>query len=407
MSFGKGKSVLLAVLFMYLLGLVQVLPAYAETRLPPPAANSASEAPVVVIPVHQTIESGLQKFMERSVRSAEQARASYIILDINTLGGRVDSAEGIGELIRSSSVPTIAYIHGKAVSAGSYIALNASAIIMEPGSSIGAAAVVDITGNEIESAKVISHWSSQMRSAAELRGRKPLIAEGMVDKNLVVAMPEIGRTAEKGQIVSLTADEALKVGYAERSAKDMKEVLAFLGAENRPVITEEPSPAEKFARILTDPFIATLRPAGHYRAARLRPLLLRALHRRLRRSRRHRSVRDRRPAAYYRNIRLQLRDTRRCRNIVLVRERHHGCLQYEASTALFNLGFSHRHCHYRSCRKNLQTSWCVEPIYFEGFFNSRGRICAYGREILFDGPDRRGIDTVKTGGKRRHSRGEA
>jgi membrane-bound serine protease (ClpP class) len=258
MSFGKGKSVLLAVLFMYLLGLVQVLPAYAETRLPPPAANSASEAPVVVIPVHQTIESGLQKFMERSVRSAEQARASYIILDINTLGGRVDSAEGIGELIRSSSVPTIAYIHGKAVSAGSYIALNASAIIMEPGSSIGAAAVVDITGNEIESAKVISHWSSQMRSAAELRGRKPLIAEGMVDKNLVVAMPEIGRTAEKGQIVSLTADEALKVGYAERSAKDMKEVLAFLGAENRPVITEEPSPAEKFARILTDPFIATL-----------------------------------------------------------------------------------------------------------------------------------------------------
>lgn len=217
-----------------------------------------SSQPVYVIPVKQTVESGLKSFLERAFNEAQTAEAKAIILEINTLGGRVDSAEEIGELIRDSTIPTIAFIDGKAVSAGSYIALNASKIIMEPGSSIGAAAVVDGTGGRVKDSKIIAHWASEMRSAAELRGRNPQIAEGMVDDRLTVPMPEIDRTKKRGEIISLTAQEALKVGYAEHIAKDLQGVLDYLQIEGHPEVTVKPSPAEVMARGLTNPIVMTL-----------------------------------------------------------------------------------------------------------------------------------------------------
>lgn len=260
----KRGPLLLRSCFLVLCVLLLMLPGvavYAEVNASTQTQSGTSvpqAAPVVVVPVHQTIENGLQKFLERALREAEESRAMYIVLDIDTLGGRVDSAEEIGEMIRSSKVPTIAYVHGKAVSAGSYIALNANKIAMEPGSSIGAAAVVDITGNEVESVKVIAHWSSEMRAAAELRGRNPQIAEAMVDKNAGTAMPQLGRNVEKGQLVSLTAEEALKVGYAELVAKDLNEVIQFIGGTGHPLVKIEPTPAEAFARFLTQPWVSML-----------------------------------------------------------------------------------------------------------------------------------------------------
>ncbi|WP_079910548.1 nodulation protein NfeD [Paenibacillus sp. 32352] len=247
---------------LLLLAFLLLLPlgtAFAVDSNPASGSSSvAKSAPVAVIPVHQTIETGLQKFLERAMKEAEDSRAMFIILDIDTLGGRVDSAEDIGEMIRNSKVPTIAYVHGRAVSAGSYIALNASKIVMEPGSTMGAAAVVDASGAEVGNVKVIAHWASQMRSAAELRGRDPQIAEAMVDKNAGVEMKAINRTVPKGQLVSLTADEALKVGYAESIGNNLDEVIRFIGAADHPVLHLEPTAAESFSRFLTQPSISIL-----------------------------------------------------------------------------------------------------------------------------------------------------
>lgn len=238
--------------------LAALLPFGGMAKAESAPASVAQSAPVVVIPVHQTINTGLYSFMQRAFREAEEMSAMLIVLDINTLGGEVEAAENIGQLISNSSIPTVAYVHGRAVSAGSYIALNAGRIAMEPGSTMGAAAVVDIAGAEVENPKVLAHWTSEMRGAAELRGRNPLIAEGMVDKNIVVDMPEIGRTVQKGEIVSLTAQEALKVGYAETVAETLDQVIDFAGASGHPVVSLEPSAAEKLARFLTQPWVATL-----------------------------------------------------------------------------------------------------------------------------------------------------
>lgn len=111
--------------------------------------TESSNKLVYVIPIKQTIESGLEQFLKRAIQDAHESGADHIIFEVNTFGGRVDSAENIGNLIRSSSIPTVVYVEGKAISAGSYIALNADQIVMQNGSSIGSAAVVDISGNQI------------------------------------------------------------------------------------------------------------------------------------------------------------------------------------------------------------------------------------------------------------------
>lgn len=82
---------------------------------------------------------------------------------MDTYGGSVDAAEKISEIVRASAIPTAAYVHRKAASAGSYIALSAGKIFMEPGSSIGAAAVVDGSGKEVENPKIVAYWTSRMR----------------------------------------------------------------------------------------------------------------------------------------------------------------------------------------------------------------------------------------------------
>ncbi|CAH1214119.1 hypothetical protein PAECIP111893_03776 [Paenibacillus plantiphilus] len=246
-----SAAALLVMLFLLLLP----AGAYAADN----SKESASIGPAVyVIRAEQTVESGLQSFLERAYQEAEEARAEQVLLVINTLGGRVDSAEEIGHLVRTSKIPTTAFVQGKAVSAGTYIALNAQRIIMEPGSAIGAAAVVDSSGELVDNPKIISYWTKAMMEAAELNGRNPEIAAKMVDPRIKLALPQLGQTLEQGEILTLSATEAVKVGYAEFTAKSVAEALRHIGLEDRDIIEIKPSVVEKIGEFLTSPVIVTL-----------------------------------------------------------------------------------------------------------------------------------------------------
>jgi len=222
------------------------------------AAETPSAGSVYVIPVQQTVQSGLASFLERALNEAEEAKASLVILDVDTPGGRLDTAEEIGKRIREASVPTVAFVTGKAASAGAYLSLNAGGIAMAPGSTIGAAMIVDGAGNAVENPKLVSFWSEQMRSAAEMNGRNPNIAIGMVDPSRVVEMEEIEETSRHGQIISLSAENAFKVGYADKLASTVEEVVAWKGLSDRPIVEIKPSLAERVSEFLTSPGISLL-----------------------------------------------------------------------------------------------------------------------------------------------------
>lgn len=251
MKLGR-KVILISMLFSLLIGLVHsVFSVHAQT-------NRLSNDLVYVIPIEQTIETGLEQFLSRAFAEAHDMGAVHIVLEVNTFGGRVDSAEAIGDLIRSSLIPTTAFVRGKAISAGAYIALNADQIAMQRGSSIGSAAVVDLSGTQIEDSKTVAMWVGQMRSAAELNGRNPDYAEAMVDERISITVEETGAIYGSGKLLSFSAEEALAAGYAEELVNNLSDVLAFIGAENDQIVHVSASPAERLARLLTNPTTMTI-----------------------------------------------------------------------------------------------------------------------------------------------------
>lgn len=223
------------------------------------SSSPADEARLVyVIPIHHTIESGLERFLRRAFDEAFAARADVIVIEITTLGGALDAATDIGEMIRLSPIPTVAFIKGRAISAGSYIAINADEIYMDKGSSIGAAAVVNLSGEPVQDPKTLSYWVSEMRSAAQASGRNPDYAEGMVVVDKVVHVAELDKTYGDGELITFTAQEAVQAGYAEGLANSLDELLAHIGAEHALVERVELTPAERLARFLTHPVVMTL-----------------------------------------------------------------------------------------------------------------------------------------------------
>ena len=97
-----------------------------------------------------------------------------------------------------------------------------------------------------------------MLAAAEMNGRHPGIAIGMVDPNRVVEMEEIGETSQQGQIISLSAENAFKVGYADKLASTVEEVVAWKGLSDRTIVEVKPSLAERVSEFLTSPGISLL-----------------------------------------------------------------------------------------------------------------------------------------------------
>ncbi|MFC4808228.1 NfeD family protein [Paenibacillus sp. GCM10023250] len=222
------------------------------------AAGDSVGSTVYVVKADRSVETGLYQHLKRAYKEAEEAKASRVLLVLDTLGGRVDSALDIGELVRESKVPTAAYVQGKAVSAGTYIALNAKQIVMQPGSTIGAAAVVDETGTLVDNPKTVSFWTETMKSAAELNGRNPDIAAAMVNPSLTVELKELGRTKEKGEVLALTAQEAVKAGYAEYTAETEQAAIDGLKLDQPNVVHYEASVLEKIGDFLTHPAVMTI-----------------------------------------------------------------------------------------------------------------------------------------------------
>ncbi len=189
---------------------------------------------VYIIYIKEEISGGTASFVDQSLRDAEAAGADAVILEINTLGGRLDACVKVRDDILNSKILTIAFINKRAISAGSLISLAADTIIMAPGATIGAATPVNFLG-EKASEKVISYWRAEMRATAEKNNRPVRIADAMVDE--IVEIPDL---IEKGKLLTLTTEEALKYEIADYKAEDITEVLKKTGMAGARIIQGPP-----------------------------------------------------------------------------------------------------------------------------------------------------------------------
>ena len=217
------------------------------------AAQPANSNEIVyMVPLTGVVEAGLESYLERSFREAEDDGASAIILQLNTPGGIINSATNIRTLIANSPVPVYAYVRHNAISAGAFLALSCRALYMAPASTIGAAEPRTMTGGEVDE-KIISYWEAEMRAVAEQQGKDPEVAAAMVRKEIAIEglVPDT-------RLLTLTTQEAERIGYTDGVFATRAELLRHLNLSGATVVTVPQSPAEELARFITDPNVATI-----------------------------------------------------------------------------------------------------------------------------------------------------
>lgn len=217
--------------------------------LPALAQSQQQKSTVYRIPVTGTVEMGLAPFIERSLDEAAKAGATAAVLDIDTPGGRVDAAEQIADALGDAKIPTYAYVNRRAFSAGALIALATDRVYMRPGAVMGAATPVTGEGQKAPE-KIVSAMRSEFRALAEEKKLDPRVAEAMVDEEI-----EIPGVVAKGKLLSLSTEEAVRLGYAQ-PADDWDALLAKIGAPGAATTEMRINWAERLVRFFTNPLVA-------------------------------------------------------------------------------------------------------------------------------------------------------
>lgn len=168
----------------------------------------------------------------------------FIILELNTPGGEVFSAQKISDALKEIdtqyNIPVVAFINNWAISAGAMLAYSSRYIAAVKDASMGAAEPIlqDASGEtKTASEKVNSAIRADFASRAHFFDRNPLIAEAMVDKDMILVMrsgkiikldnenqilPTDEVISPKGKLLTLNTDEMIRYGVADFALKPLR-----------------------------------------------------------------------------------------------------------------------------------------------------------------------------------------
>ncbi len=241
----------LALVALGLLGLLLPAARFATAQVVP------TKPIVYVLSIEGVIDLGLAPFVQRVISEATEAGAAAVILEIDTFGGRVDAAVQIRDSLLNTPLRTVGFVNKRAISAGALIGLATQTLVMSTGSTIGAAAPVQtgVPGVAAKPAeeKTVSYVRKEFRATAEARKRPLLLAEAMVDADV-----EIKGVVDKGKLLTLTTEEALKHKLVNFRADTLEDVLSQLGIEGAEIRSASPHWAEHLVRFLTHPVLSSL-----------------------------------------------------------------------------------------------------------------------------------------------------
>jgi membrane-bound serine protease (ClpP class) len=240
---------------------------------------------VYVLPVQGEVGPGMAAFLERGLREiaamqAESGGEYLYVLELDTFGGRVDSAFRIVDaLLEIPEGKTVAFVQNKAISAGAMIALANSKLVMRPSSTIGDAAPIAYSGEGPQELgeKFQSPLRAKFRAMANRNGYPAVLAEAMVTADLEIqelvfadatvryidsrAYEEL--TAEErsrvtsrrtivpaGQLLTMDDREALRYGFSSMTAASIPDLLAAMGIEEYNLVRLEQNWSENLAILI-------------------------------------------------------------------------------------------------------------------------------------------------------------
>ena len=215
-----------------------------------------------VIPIEGTI--GVEVTPDALRRALAQAKASgatIVILSIDSQGGYVEARDKLLEVLKEYKNLTFVAHVKQALSSAVVFAMACPKIYMTDRATIGAAVVYrqlpDGSHAAVE-AKFRSAYQAAERAAAAMGGYSELWIRGMseADLELAIVTDESGKprlveagtqwegekiVKRKGQILTMTADEARQWGLSAGNAKGLEDIRKALGIEKWHVASDGPS----------------------------------------------------------------------------------------------------------------------------------------------------------------------
>ncbi len=220
--------------------------------------KSLKSVKAVIIECKGMIDDGLYKSIKRRTNQAIDGGADYVFYEISTYGGLVKSADDISKffiLEAAKSVKTVAYVTTEAISAGAMISVSCQDIIMAENTTIGDCAPIVMKGKleGVEREKSESFVRVTFKRAAEANNYPEALLTAMVTMQMEVWQVENKKTGESeyfakphlptdgkqydiknkklivpdDQILTITAEEAVKLGIARAKVADLNQMLEF------------------------------------------------------------------------------------------------------------------------------------------------------------------------------------
>lgn len=216
-------------------------------------AAQDSKPVIYRINIQENIGSNTWVYLRQGLHEAELKNADCILIDMNTYGGTVVDADSMRTAILNYRLPVYVFINNNAASAGALISIACDSIYMRQSGSIGAATVVNGADGTAAPDKYQSFMRAIMRATAESHGknrviqngdtietwrRDPKIAEAMVDERVVIP-----GYADSTQILTLTANQAVELGYCDGIVENVDQIITkHLGYANNSYIIETYNP---------------------------------------------------------------------------------------------------------------------------------------------------------------------
>lgn len=215
-----------------------------------PAMSQNTRKTVYRFSIDEEIAPPATMRVEKAMQEAAEIGADIIVVHINTFGGTLDDADKIRTAFLQADRPVYAFIDNNAASAGALISIACDSIYMHSGSSIGAATVVNQMG-DVQPDKYQSYMRSLMRTTAEARGRRPDIAQAMVDPDIYVE-----GISDSGKVLTFTTQEALRYGYCEAEVESVPQLLEHAGVKDYVIREQRYTFIDKLIGFLITPVVS-------------------------------------------------------------------------------------------------------------------------------------------------------
>jgi membrane-bound serine protease (ClpP class) len=233
-----------------------------------------------IIPIAGEVDPGMAAFLARAIRDTDSRPGDVFVLEMDTFGGRVDSAlEMVDVLLDTHGVKTIAYVKKKAISAGALIALACNDLVMRPHTTIGDCAPITYSseGPRMMGEKFQSPLRAKFRTLARRNHYPEVLAESMVTADMEVYQVEMAgnisylddqaladlspaqkksivsqkTVVAKGELLTMDDEEALQFGFARMSAPTIKEMLAEMAAGSYEIVRIERNWSERLGTVIS------------------------------------------------------------------------------------------------------------------------------------------------------------